>query len=98
MIFFLLLNRYCRIYLIDILNNSEKFHIKLSPAFVALVAFCFSMTIGVLWEMFEYSMDTFFLFDMQKDTIINQISSVTFDPALSNKVYTISGIEKIDIN
>ena len=36
--------------LIDILNNSERFHIKLSPVFVGLVAFCFSMTIGVLWE------------------------------------------------
>ena len=40
--------------LIDILNQSEKFSIKLAPVFVALVAFCFSMTIGVLWEFFEY--------------------------------------------
>lgn len=84
--------------LVNLLNKSERFLFELSPIFTCLVAFCFSMTIGVLWEMFEYSMDTFFLFDMQKDTIINQISSVTFDPALSNKVYTISGIESVDIN
>lgn len=36
--------------LIDILNRSQKFHTKMKPIFVALVAFCFSMTIGVLWE------------------------------------------------
>ena len=39
--------------MIDILNRSEKFHAKMEPIFVALVAFCFSMTIGVLWEFFE---------------------------------------------
>ena len=84
--------------LVNLLNKSERFLFELSPLFTCLVAFCFSMTIGVLWEMFEYSMDTFLLFDMQKDTVIHQISSVTFDPAMSNKVYTISGIDKIDIN
>lgn len=40
--------------LIDILNKNDKFAISLSPVFVALVAFCFSMTIGVLWEFFEF--------------------------------------------
>ena len=34
--------------MVDILNRSRKFKVRLSPAFVALVAFCFSMTIGVL--------------------------------------------------
>ena len=43
--------------LIDILNNSPRFHIKLSPVFVVVVAFCFSMTIGVIWEFYEYSVD-----------------------------------------
>ena len=36
--------------LVDILNRSKKFSIQLSPVFVAIVAFCFSMTIGVIWE------------------------------------------------
>ena len=53
--------------LVDILNRSERFSIELSPLFLALVAFCFSMTIGVLWEFFECTMDQFFLLDMQKD-------------------------------
>jgi hypothetical protein len=54
--------------LIDILNKNDKFAISLSPVFVALVAFCFSMTIGVIWELFEFGMDNFLGFDMQKDT------------------------------
>ena len=38
--------------LVDIFNRSEKFTFKLSPLFLAVVAFCFSMTVGVLWEFF----------------------------------------------
>ncbi|MDR0819372.1 MAG: hypothetical protein LBN43_07355 [Oscillospiraceae bacterium] len=56
--------------LINILNDSPKFAISLSPVFVALFAFCFSMTVGVLWEFFEFFMDSFFHTNMQKDTIL----------------------------
>lgn len=66
--------------MVDILNRSRKFKVRLSPAFVALVAFCFSMTIGVLWEFFEYGMDYFFHTDMQKDVWLNAISSVSLNP------------------
>lgn len=59
--------------LIDILNRHEKFMITLSPFFVAVFSFCFSMTIGVIWEFFEYGMDQMFRWDMQKDTLINQM-------------------------
>jgi xanthine/uracil permease len=40
--------------MIDILNRSDRFSFKMSPLFVALVAFCFSMTVGVVWEFFEF--------------------------------------------
>lgn len=66
--------------MIDILNQNDKFHFKTTPLFVAVVAVCFSMTIGVLWEFFEFSMDVFFNTDMQKDTILNAISSVNINP------------------
>ena len=36
--------------LIDILNRNSKIKFELSPIYVALAAFCFSMTVGVLWE------------------------------------------------
>ena len=62
--------------LVDLFDRSERFSLTLSPVFMAIVAFCFSMTIGVLWEFFECSMDRIFLFDMQKDTVVTAISSV----------------------
>lgn len=65
--------------LVDLLNRKSK-RVNLSPFFLTLVAFCFSMTIGVLWEFFEFTMDHFFLMDMQKDFIVTQFGSVTLDP------------------
>jgi hypothetical protein len=38
------------------------------------------MTIGVLWEFFEFGMDTFFHTDMQKDTVVHAIYTVSLDP------------------
>lgn len=43
--------------LLDILNRNEKVKFSLSPLYLAIVAFCFSMTVGVLWEFFEAGMD-----------------------------------------
>lgn len=80
--------------LIDILNNSERFHITLSPVFVALVAFCFSMTIGVLWEFFEFGADQLFKYDMQKDRIIQTISTVELEPDGKNKPVVVDNIDK----
>lgn len=70
--------------LIDLFNRSDKFSIKMSPYFVAFFAFCFSMTVGVLWEFFEFSMDWFFGTDMQKDWIVSTINSVKLNPTGAN--------------
>lgn len=83
--------------MVDILNRSKKFKVRLSPAFVALTAFCFSMTIGVLWEFFEYGMDCFFHMDMQKDTVISAVTSVMLNPEGRNAAVTVP-IESIVIN
>lgn len=80
--------------LIDILNQSEEFHLKMSPIFVALVAFCFSMTIGVLWEFFEFGADTFFKMDMQKDRISSSISSVLINEEKKNMPIKIENIQE----
>lgn len=66
--------------LVDIFNRSERFLVKLSPVFVAIMAFCFSMTIGVLWEFFEFGMDMLFHTDMQKDFFVSAIHSVALNP------------------
>ena len=92
--------------LVDMLNRTERFSLSLSPAFMAIVAFCFSMTIGVLWEFFECIMDQLFLLDMQKDAVINTISSVMLDPTGGNTpviirditdVIVVSGGEEISL-
>ena len=84
--------------MVILLNDDERLTFHLSPFFLALVAFCFSMTIGVLWEFFEFSMDYFFGFDMQKDTVIHSIHSVLLDPTRTNTVVTIPNIQDVVIN
>ena len=81
-----------------LLNDNERLTFDLSPFFLALVAFCFSMTIGVLWEFFEFGMDFFFHTDMQKDTVINAVYTVALDPTRTNKVVAIKGIQDVVIN
>lgn len=83
--------------LIDLLNKSEEVQIKLSPSFVAISAFCFSMTIGVFWEFFEFSCDKYLNLDTQKDTIVESINSVVFDETNSNEVKHID-IESLEVN
>ena len=83
--------------LVDHFNRDERFTFKLSPLFLAVVAFCFSMTIGVLWEFFEFSADHFFATDMQKDTIVRQINTVELDETRTNKVVKIKNIDDVII-
>ena len=80
--------------MIDILNRNDKFHKRLTPVFVALVAFCFSMTVGVLWEFIEYGMDKTFNTDMQKDRLVSSISSTFLNEEGKNKVVVIKDIKK----
>lgn len=84
--------------LIDILNKSDNIAFNMSPFFVVMTAFCFSMTIGVLWEFFEYGMDTFFLTDMQKDTIITQFGTVLLDQTRTNIAIPVRDITEVIIN
>lgn len=84
--------------LIDILNRNSKIKFELSPVYVSLVAFCFSMTIGVLWEFFEFGMDRIFHMDMQKDTVVSSITSVMLDPTNKNIPVTIDGITSVTVN
>lgn len=84
--------------LVDLLNRSERTVFSLSPLFMAIVAFCFSMTIGVIWEFFEFGMDQIGGFDMQKDTVIHTISSVMLNPEGRNMPFAIRGITETAVN
>ena len=81
--------------LVDLLNRNERFSLTLSPTYMAVVAFCFSMTIGVLWEFFECGMDQLFFLDMQKDAVVNTISTVMLDPTGGNTPVMIRGITDV---
>lgn len=83
--------------LVDMINRNERFSLKLSPVYLAIVAFCFSMTVGVLWEFFEFAADRFLGLDMQKDTVLSAIGSVALDPTMSNKVVRVKDIADVII-
>ncbi len=56
---------------ITILNNTEKIPISLSPVFVAIFTFCFGVTLGVIWEFYEFFADSILLTNMQKYALEN---------------------------
>ena len=84
--------------LIDILNRNSRIKFHLSPIYVALAAFCFSMTVGVLWQFFEFGMERLFHLHMQKDTVVQSITSVMLDPTNGNTPITIDGIHSVAVN
>lgn len=81
--------------LVDLLNRSDRFSLKLSPVYLAVVAFCFSMTVGVVWEFFEYGADNLLGIDMQKDAVVDRINSVLLDETKTNTVIKLKGIEDV---
>lgn len=79
--------------LVDILNNNID-AIDMTPAFVSLVAFCFSMTIGIFWEFIEFSIDKYLNKDMQKDLIVTKINSIKINDERSNEAVNINDINR----
>lgn len=49
-----------------LLNNSESKKIKLSPFFIVLFTFCFTMTVEYVWELVEFGADRLFGANMQR--------------------------------
>ncbi len=78
--------------LVDMMNREERFSFKLSPLYLAIVSFCFSMTVGVIWEFFEFGADQLMGLDMQKDAVIHAIDSVMLDPTRTNTVIHVRDI------
>lgn len=83
--------------LIYLLNRGSK-NVNLSPFYLTLVAFCFSMTVGVVWEFFEFTMDQLFFLDMQKDFIVQEFGSVTLDPENMGTPIHVAGITETIIH
>ena len=83
--------------LVDILNRSSSERFNLSPLYMAIAAFCFSMTVGVIWEFFECTMDQLFFLDMQKDTVVSAIGSIMLDAPGGNHPVMIKNITDVII-
>lgn len=81
--------------LLDILNRTSRVRFHLSPLYLAIVAFCFSMTVGVVWEFFECTMDQLFFLDMQKDSIVHTIGTILLDPAGGNHPVVLRNITDV---
>lgn len=81
--------------LLDILNRTSRVRFHLSPLYLAIVAFCFSMTVGVLWEFFECIMDQLFFLDMQKDSIVHTIGTILLDPTGGNHPVVLRNITDV---
>ncbi|EFB76523.1 hypothetical protein [Subdoligranulum variabile] len=81
--------------LLDILNRHNRARFHLSPLYLAIVAFCFSMTVGVVWEFFECAMDHFFFLDMQKDAIVHNIGTIMLDPTGGNHPVVLRNITDV---
>lgn len=54
--------------LVDILNKDQNVRVNLSPFFVSVFAFCFALTAGALWEIYEFTFDALLGLNMQKHT------------------------------
>ncbi len=61
---------------VSLLNEQKKLHLNLSPFFVALFSFCFAVTIGVFWEIYEFTFDGLLGLNMQKFALENGVDLV----------------------
>ena len=49
-----------------LLNKAKEIPVTLTPIFVAFFAFCFAVTLGALWEIYEFTFDGILGLNMQK--------------------------------
>ncbi|WP_453991506.1 hypothetical protein [Bacillus nitroreducens] len=78
--------------LVYLLNKNAE-GMSLTPLFLAIVTFSFSMTVGVMWEFFEYYADRWMNLDMQKDRIVQRIDSVSIGVE-KNNVHHLENIQR----
>lgn len=63
------------------LNGSPKIGVRLSPFFIAIFSFCFAVSLGVIWEIYEFVMDNFFGMNMQKSGLVDTMWDLITDSA-----------------
>lgn len=53
--------------------------IKANPIWIAIFAFCFGVALGAVWEIFEFTMDQLFGYNMQKSGLIDTMWDLIVD-------------------
>ncbi len=61
------------------LNQQEDIKLVMSPIAIALFSFTFAVTLGALWEIYEYIMSTYFGFNMQPFGLTDTIWDLIVD-------------------
>jgi hypothetical protein len=64
---------------VHILNIEKSIKVKLGPAFICIFAFCFSVSLGTIWEIYEFSMDSFIGLNMQKSGLVDTMWDLIVD-------------------
>lgn len=67
------------LYLIWVLNHNDHIELELSPGFICLFAFAFALSVGTLWEIFEFTMDNLFSLNMQKNGLQDTMKDLMVD-------------------
>ena len=80
---------------LDVLNRNAAAGISMASRLLS--ALTFALAAAVVWEFFEYAMDTFLNFDMQCDTVVHSIRSYLVSPS-QMAVETIDNITEVTIN
>ncbi|MBI9106956.1 MAG: hypothetical protein JEZ04_09450 [Spirochaetales bacterium] len=65
--------------LVYILNTASGVDVIMSPFFIAFFALCFAVTCGVVWEVFEFTMDVVFSTNMQKSGLTDTMGDLIVD-------------------
>ena len=81
------------VYLGYVIFNNLVFSKKV--VVIPLIALCFSITFGVLWEAIEYGFDKYLDGDMQKDVLVNSFDTSYF--GTTNDIKKINNIKRTEI-
>ena len=65
--------------LVYVLNKERRINLFMTPGFIALFSFAFSLALGVAWEIFEFAMDSFFGLHMQKSGLVDTMWDLIVD-------------------
>ena len=84
------------VFILTVVDKESKI-LNISIFYKAIFVFCFTITVLVFWEFFEFAADNVLGKDMQKDVIVDKITSVTLNEDRRNKPVKVK-IDSLKIN